>query len=64
MAKPLLQLAALGVAGVVIWKLASFFLLPVLFFALKLALIAGAVVLLFWWLNKNDKKKDTPPVSE
>lgn len=64
MFKPVLTLAAVGFAGVVLWKLASAFLLPLLFLFLKIALIAGLVMLAFWWFNKRGRKEDTPPVSE
>ena len=60
MGKPVLQLAAVGVAGVVVWKLASMFFLPLFFVALKIALLAGVVLLAIWWINKNSKKKDSP----
>lgn len=60
MGKPVLQLAAVGVAGVVVWKLASIFFLPLFFVALKIALLAGIVLLAIWWINKNSKKKDSP----
>lgn len=58
MIKPVLQIAALGVVGVALWKLASLFLLPLLFLVLKIALIAGLVMAAIWWINK---KKDAPP---
>jgi hypothetical protein len=61
MSKPILQLAAVGIVGVALWKLASLFLLPVLFFVLKIALIAGVAMLVFWWVNKQSRKKDSPP---
>lgn len=62
MAKPLLQLAALGVAGVVLWKVAAFMLFPLLMLALKVALVVGLVMLAIWFFKKNDKsKRDTPP---
>ena len=60
MGKLVLQLAAVGVAGVVVWKLASIFFLPLFFVALKIALLAGIVLLAIWWINKNSKKKDSP----
>jgi hypothetical protein len=57
MVKPLLQLAALGVAGFALWKIASFFLLPVLMLAFKIALIIGLVMLAIWFFKKNDTSK-------
>ena len=66
MFKPVMTLAAVGLVGLVLWKLAAGFLLPIFFFVLKIALIAGLVLLAFWWFNKRggDRKEDTPPVSE
>ncbi len=61
MIKPVLALAAVGFVGIGLWKLASIFLLPVLFFVLKIALIGGLIVLAFWWFNKRNKKEDSPP---
>jgi hypothetical protein len=65
MAKPLLQLAALGVAGFALWKIASFVLLPFLLLVFKVALILGVVMLAIWFFRKNDKNKndkgDTTP---
>jgi hypothetical protein len=68
MLKPVLQVAAVGVLGVTIWKLASFLLLPllgtVLGFALtilKIALIVSAILFVVWFLKKKggaEEKKD------
>jgi hypothetical protein len=58
MAKPLLQLAAVGVAGFALWKLASFILFPVLMLAFKIALVVGIVMFAIWFFKRNDKKKD------
>lgn len=58
MAKPLLQLAVLGFAGIAVWKLASFFLLPLLAVAFKIALVVGVVMLAIWFFKRNDKRKD------
>jgi len=61
MFKPILQLAAVGLAGFALWKLGSFFFIPLLFLAVKVALVVGLVLLAFWFFNKkNDKKGDTP----
>jgi len=61
MFKPILQLATVGLAGFALWKLGSFFFFPLLFLALKLALVVGLVLFAFWFFNKkNDKKGDTP----
>ncbi|HEY6093225.1 MAG TPA: hypothetical protein VIV83_14610 [Gemmatimonadales bacterium] len=62
MIKPVLQLAAVGLVGIGLVKLAGLFLLPVFFFLLKVLLIAGLIMLAFWFLNKKDRgKEDTPP---
>ncbi|HTI04211.1 MAG TPA: hypothetical protein VL549_02780 [Gemmatimonadales bacterium] len=62
MIKPVLQLAAVGLVGIGLIKLAGLFLLPVLFFALKIAFIVALVMLAFWFFNKKDRgKEDTPP---
>jgi len=58
MTKPFLQLAALGVAGFALWKMASLVLLPFLMFVFKVALIAGLVMLAIWFCKKGDKPKD------
>jgi hypothetical protein len=63
MVKPVLQLAAVGLVGVVLWKIAAAFLIPVFFFVFKIALIAGVVMLAFWFFNKKGRKEDTPPAS-
>lgn len=64
MMKPVLQLAAVGLVGVVLWKLAAGLLLPLFFFLFKIALIAGLIALAFWFFNKRGRgKEDTPPAS-
>lgn len=65
MFRPILTLAAVGFVGVALWKIASALLLPIVFLLFKLALVAGAVMLVFWWLNKKSRgKEDTPPATE
>ena len=63
MIKPVLQLAAVGLVGVVLWKLAAGLLLPLFFLLFKVALIAGLVMLAFWYFRKDRGKEDTPPAS-
>lgn len=67
MLKPVLQVAAVGILGVTIWKLASFLLLPLLgtalgfvFAILKIALIVSAILFVVWFLKKKggEEKKD------
>ena len=60
MTKPLLQLAALGVAGVALWKIASIVLLPFLVLAFKVATIVALVMLAIWFFKRSDKGKDDP----
>lgn len=55
MSKPVLQLAAVGVAGVVLWKLLAGPLIGLLFLVLKIALIAGLVMLAWWFIKKHEK---------
>jgi Flp pilus assembly protein TadB len=63
MTKTFLQLAAVGLAGFTIWKLASLFFIPLFFWALKIALIVGVVMLVVWLFRKRDEDKqgDAPP---
>jgi hypothetical protein len=64
MLKPVLQLAAVGVVGIGLWKLASVFLLPLVFVVFKIGLIIGLIMLAFWFFNKKSRgKEDTPPAS-
>ncbi|HKW41931.1 MAG TPA: hypothetical protein VJN39_11845 [Gemmatimonadales bacterium] len=58
MAKPLLQLAFLGVAGFAFWKVASLFLFPLVMLVAKVAVIVGLVMLAIWYFKRNDKPKD------
>jgi Flp pilus assembly protein TadB len=62
--KPVLTLAAVGIVGIVLWKVAAAMLLPLFFFLFKVALIIGLVMLAFWFFNKKSRgKEDTPPPS-
>jgi hypothetical protein len=64
MLKPVLQLAAVGFVGVVLWKLAAAFLLPLFFLVFKVGLVVALIMLAFWFFNKKDRgKEDTPPAS-
>ena len=59
MFKPILQLAAVGIVGVAAWKLFSVFLMPFVWWFVKIALLVGAVLFVVWWLRKdNNQKKD------
>jgi uncharacterized membrane protein YhdT len=64
MLKPVLQLAAVGIVGIGLWKIASVLLVPLLFLVVKIGLIVGLVMLAFWYFNKKDRRPDTPPASE
>ena len=62
--KPVLQLAAVGLVGIIAWKLAAAFLLPLLFVVVKIGLIVALIMLAFWFFNKKARgKEDTPPAS-
>lgn len=64
MLKPILSLAAVGFVGVVLWKVAAGFLLPLFFFVFKIAMIAALIALAFWFFNKKSRgKEDTPPAA-
>ncbi len=64
MVKPVLQLAAVGFVGIVLWKVASALLLPLFFLVFKIGLIVALIMLAFWFFNKKDRgKEDTPPAS-
>ena len=71
MLKPALQLAAVGVLGVVVWKVLSIFMLPLLGALLgilfKVALLVGIAFLVMWLLRKpkdEPTKGDEAPASE
>jgi len=62
MLKPVMQLAAVGLVGVALWKVAAAFLLPLFFFVFKIGLIVALIMLAFWFFNKKNRgKEDTPP---
>ncbi len=67
-ARPVLQLAAAGVIGIVIWKVLSILLLPLLgtflgflFMIVKVALVVGLIVLAFWFLKRRGETGKTEP---
>jgi hypothetical protein len=63
--KPVVQLAAVGLVGIGLWKIASVFLLPLFFFVFKIALIGGLVLLAYWYFTKKPRgTEDTPPATE
>jgi Flp pilus assembly protein TadB len=63
MIKPVLQLAAVGLVGVVLWKVAAGLLLPLIFVLFKVALIVGLIMFAFWFFRKDRGKEDTPPAA-
>ena len=64
MMKPILSFAAVGIVGIVLFKLAAAFLLPLVFLALKIGLIVALIMVAFWFFNKKERgKEDTPPPS-
>lgn len=65
MSKPVLQLAAVGLAGFAVWKLAGMFLIPLVFLIVKIAFIACLVALAIWYFGKHrDDKKEEGPAAE
>jgi hypothetical protein len=56
MSKPLLQLAALGLLGLSLWKVGAFFFVPLVLLALKVALVVGIVLFAVWLFKRNDRK--------
>jgi hypothetical protein len=63
MLKPILTLAAVGFAGVILFKIAAGLLLPLFFVIFKVALIVGLVMLAVWYFRKDRGKEDTPPAT-
>lgn len=62
MGKPILQLAAVGVVGVILWKLFAGVLLGVLFTIVKIALLVALVWFGIWAFRRwTDKKSDEKP---
>jgi threonine/homoserine/homoserine lactone efflux protein len=65
MGKPILQLAAIGVVGVILWKLLAGVLFGVFFTILKIAFFVALVWFGVWavkrWTEKkNDEKGEAP----
>ncbi len=60
MPKPILQLAAAGVVGVVLWKLFAGVLFGVLFTVLKIAFVVALAFFAVWLFKRWNEKKDTP----
>ena len=68
MLKPALQLTAVGLLGITLWKLASILLLPLVGAALgfvlailKIVFVVGAILFVVWLLKRNggeEKKGD------
>ncbi|HEY6209310.1 MAG TPA: hypothetical protein VIW28_09630 [Gemmatimonadales bacterium] len=63
MSKRLLQLAAVGLVGVVCWKIFFPFVLPFFWLMVKAAFVVGLVLLVMWWLRKDDRKRGEAPPS-
>ena len=55
MSKPLLQLAAVGVAGVILWKVLAGPFIGLLLLALKVAFVVGLVMFALWFFKKSHK---------
>ncbi|HEX4562599.1 MAG TPA: hypothetical protein VH113_12265 [Gemmatimonadales bacterium] len=58
--KPILQLAAVGVAGVVLFKLAALLFLPLLAILFKVVLVMVLVLFLMKLLRKSKKDGEAP----
>ena len=62
MGKPILQLAAVGVVGVILWKLFAGVLLGLLFTVLKIAFVIALVWFGVWAFRRwTDKKEEEKP---
>jgi len=62
MGKPVLQLAAFGVIGVILWKLFAGVLLGVVFTVFKIAFFVALVWFGVWAFKRwSEKKKDEKP---
>ncbi len=62
MGKPILQLAAVGVVGVILWKLLAGVLLGVLFTIFKIAFLVALAWFGVWAFKRwNDKKQEEKP---
>ena len=59
MSKPVLQLAAVGVAGVILWKILAGPLIALLLLVLKVALVAALVMFALWFFKKCRKGEQT-----
>lgn len=59
MVKPLLQLAAVGLVGVALWKVFTAFMLPLFGFLLKVAVLVGVAFFLVWLFRKREDDKRT-----
>ena len=55
MSKPVLQIAAVGVAGVLLWKVLAGPLIGLLLLALKVAFVVGLVMFALWFFKKSQK---------
>jgi flagellar biogenesis protein FliO len=58
MLKPLLQLTAVGVVGILLWKVAAAFFVPIVLLVLKVAFAIALVLLAVWLFKRMDKGKD------
>lgn len=59
MGKPVLQLAAVGVVGVILWKLLAGVFFGFLFTVLKIAFVVALIWFGVWAFKRwNDKKQD------
>jgi threonine/homoserine/homoserine lactone efflux protein len=62
MGKPVLQLAAVGVVGVILWKLLAGVFFGLLFTVLKIAFVVALIWFGVWAFQRwNDKNSDEKP---
>jgi hypothetical protein len=62
MGKPILQLAAVGIVGVILWKLFAGVLMGVFFTIFKIAFLVALVWFGVWAFKRwTEKKKDEKP---
>lgn len=65
MGKPVLQLAAVGVVGVIVWKLLAGVFFGLLLTVLKIAFVVALIWFGVWAFKRwNDKQSDEKPSDE
>jgi Flp pilus assembly protein TadB len=59
MRAPLLKIAAVGLVGIALWKVAGFVLFPLVGLLFKIALVVAIVMFVVWFFRK--KKDEEKP---